>query len=132
VGISSEARRNRHCGFLYSSCIPRNTAASSCTKLLSSTRIKVVIKCYITRFEYIQCKNVLQVLGVDERQFFEAMGVYFVQYVSQYGYDQLLTVLGRHMRDFLNGKFSNKYMLVNDCKWTSQHYFVLSRVGQFA
>ncbi|OXA43796.1 Soluble guanylate cyclase 88E [Folsomia candida] len=25
------------------------------------------------------------------------------QYVSQYGYDQLLSVLGRHLRDFLNG-----------------------------
>jgi guanylate cyclase len=40
---------------------------------------------------------------VDEKQFFEAMGIYFVEYVGQYGYDAMLTVLGRHMRDFLNG-----------------------------
>jgi len=59
----------------------------------------------------LQC-FVLQVLGVDERQFFEAMGVYFVQYVSQYGYDQLLTVLGRHMRDFLNGKMNFVFSVV--------------------
>ncbi|KAL1460077.1 hypothetical protein WDU94_012016 [Cyamophila willieti] len=31
------------------------------------------------------------------------MGVHFVGYVSQYGYDRVLSVLGRHMRDFLNG-----------------------------
>jgi len=40
---------------------------------------------------------------VDEKQFYEAMGIYFVEYVGQYGYDAMLTVLGRHMRDFLNG-----------------------------
>lgn len=32
-----------------------------------------------------------------------AMGVQFVSFVSQYGYDKVLSVLGRHMRDFLNG-----------------------------
>nr|CAD7204569.1 unnamed protein product [Timema douglasi] len=31
------------------------------------------------------------------------MGVYFVGFVGQYGYDRVLSVLGRHMRDFLNG-----------------------------
>lgn len=33
----------------------------------------------------------------------DQMGVYFVNFVSQYGYDRVLSVLGRHMRDFLNG-----------------------------
>lgn len=33
----------------------------------------------------------------------DQMGVYFVGFVSQYGYDRVLSVLGRHMRDFLNG-----------------------------
>jgi guanylate cyclase len=32
------------------------------------------------------------------------MGEYFVDFVGQYGYDRVLSVLGRHMRDFLNGK----------------------------
>lgn len=31
------------------------------------------------------------------------MGVFFIGFVSQYGYDRVLSVLGRHMRDFLNG-----------------------------
>ena len=42
-------------------------------------------------------------LDITEREFFEAMGVFFVEFVGQYGYDQVMSVLGRHMRDFLNG-----------------------------
>jgi len=45
------------------------------------------------------------VLGVTEREFFDQMGVHFVGFVSQYGYDRVLSVLGRHMRDFLNGGY---------------------------
>ncbi|XP_055544527.1 soluble guanylate cyclase 88E [Wyeomyia smithii] len=44
-----------------------------------------------------------EILGVSEREFMDQMGVYFVNFVSQYGYDRVLSVLGRHMRDFLNG-----------------------------
>ncbi|KAL1110601.1 hypothetical protein AAG570_008129 [Ranatra chinensis] len=47
--------------------------------------------------------NAMQVLGITEREFFEQMGVHFVGFVGQYGYDRVLSVLGRHMRDFLNG-----------------------------
>lgn len=45
----------------------------------------------------------LQVLNVPEKEFMDQMGVCFVSFVSQYGYDRVLSVLGRHMRDFLNG-----------------------------
>lgn len=45
-------------------------------------------------------------LGITEREFFDQMGVHFVGFVSQYGYDRVLSVLGRHMRDFLNGGYS--------------------------
>lgn len=31
------------------------------------------------------------------------MGEFFVNFVGHYGYDRVLSVLGRHMRDFLNG-----------------------------
>ncbi|XP_055377567.1 soluble guanylate cyclase 88E [Condylostylus longicornis] len=48
-------------------------------------------------------KKAQQVLGVSEREFMDQMGVYFVAFVGQYGYDRVLSVLGRHMRDFLNG-----------------------------
>nr|XP_018913545.1 PREDICTED: soluble guanylate cyclase 88E isoform X2 [Bemisia tabaci] len=45
----------------------------------------------------------IQILGITEKDFFDQMGVHFVGFVSQYGYDRVLSVLGRHMRDFLNG-----------------------------
>ncbi|XP_026729089.1 soluble guanylate cyclase 88E isoform X2 [Trichoplusia ni] len=48
-------------------------------------------------------KKAQEVLGMTEREFMDQMGVYFVGFVSQYGYDRVLSVLGRHMRDFLNG-----------------------------
>ncbi|XP_066597958.1 soluble guanylate cyclase 88E isoform X2 [Prorops nasuta] len=48
-------------------------------------------------------KKAIQVLGVTERDFFDQMGVHFVGFVGQYGYDRVLSVLGRHVRDFLNG-----------------------------
>ncbi|XP_024941625.1 soluble guanylate cyclase 88E isoform X2 [Cephus cinctus] len=48
-------------------------------------------------------KKAIQVLGITEREFFDQMGVHFVGFVSQYGYDRVLSVLGRHVRDFLNG-----------------------------
>lgn len=40
---------------------------------------------------------------MPEKEFMDQMGVCFVSFVSQYGYDRVLSVLGRHMRDFLNG-----------------------------
>ncbi|KAL3267401.1 hypothetical protein HHI36_011530 [Cryptolaemus montrouzieri] len=48
-------------------------------------------------------KKAVQILNVSERDFFDQMGVFFISFVSQYGYDRVLSVLGRHMRDFLNG-----------------------------
>ena len=45
----------------------------------------------------------MQILKISERDFFDKMGVFFIGFVSQYGYDRVLSVLGRHMRDFLNG-----------------------------
>ncbi|GIY53794.1 soluble guanylate cyclase 88E [Caerostris extrusa] len=47
--------------------------------------------------------RIQEVLGVSERAFLDQMGVYFVSFVGHYGYDRVLGVLGRHMRDFLNG-----------------------------
>ncbi|KAG5877845.1 hypothetical protein JTB14_007241 [Gonioctena quinquepunctata] len=48
-------------------------------------------------------KKAVQILKVSEKEFFDGMGVFFIGFVSQYGYDRVLSVLGRHMRDFLNG-----------------------------
>ncbi|CAD6224088.1 GSCOCG00005475001-RA-CDS [Cotesia congregata] len=48
-------------------------------------------------------KKAIAILGVSEKEFFDQMGVHFVSFVGQYGYDRVLSVLGRHVRDFLNG-----------------------------
>jgi len=45
----------------------------------------------------------IEILGVSEQEIMEQIGKAFVDFVSQYGYDRVLSVLGRHMRDFLNG-----------------------------
>ncbi|XP_063398615.1 soluble guanylate cyclase 88E-like isoform X2 [Mytilus trossulus] len=44
-----------------------------------------------------------QVLNVSAENLMYNFGVCFVSFVGQYGYDRILKVLGRHMRDFLNG-----------------------------
>ncbi|CAH1256862.1 GUCY1B3 [Branchiostoma lanceolatum] len=44
-----------------------------------------------------------EVTGIDLPDLMDAFGVTFVSFVGQYGYDRILRVLGRHVRDFLNG-----------------------------
>jgi len=44
-----------------------------------------------------------EVLQLTEFEFMGDQGEFFVDFVGQYGYDRVLSVLGRHMRDFLNG-----------------------------
>ncbi|XP_047736437.1 soluble guanylate cyclase 88E [Hyalella azteca] len=48
-------------------------------------------------------KKAAQVLNTTEEEFFFGMGAYFVSFVGQYGYDRVLSVLGRHVRDFIMG-----------------------------
>ncbi|CAK9297551.1 unnamed protein product [Gordionus sp. m RMFG-2023] len=44
-----------------------------------------------------------EVTGVDHEVMMEEFGASFVTFLSQYGYDKILSVLGRRMRDFLSG-----------------------------
>ncbi|KAK2715190.1 hypothetical protein QYM36_009992, partial [Artemia franciscana] len=53
---------------------------------------------YISRLAKTSC----EVLKMTEQEFMGAMGKQFVGFVGQYGYDRVLSVLGRNMRDFLN------------------------------
>ncbi|XP_013410650.1 soluble guanylate cyclase 88E isoform X3 [Lingula anatina] len=43
------------------------------------------------------------ITGTPKDELMEQFGVAFVTFVGHYGYDRVLRVLGRHMRDFLNG-----------------------------
>ncbi|XP_068208177.1 soluble guanylate cyclase 88E isoform X2 [Palaemon carinicauda] len=45
----------------------------------------------------------VEILGIKNEELMFGMGEFFVQFVGQYGYDRVLSVLGRHVRDFLNG-----------------------------
>ncbi len=48
-------------------------------------------------------KAASDILGVEPDHLMYLMGDWFVTFVGQYGYDMMLKVLGRRMRDFLNG-----------------------------
>lgn len=58
----------------------------------------------------------IQMLQVSEQDFMGEMGEAFVDFVGQYGYDRVLSVLGRHMRDFLNGKLKKTFKSRNLCQ----------------
>ena len=44
-----------------------------------------------------------RITGLAVNEIMESLGVHFVTFVSKFGYDTVLRVLGRNMRDFLNG-----------------------------
>jgi guanylate cyclase len=48
-------------------------------------------------------KKAFSNLGCKDSEFFEEMGYFFVEFVGQFGYGDVLALLGRHLRDFLNG-----------------------------
>ncbi|ESO91886.1 hypothetical protein LOTGIDRAFT_191224, partial [Lottia gigantea] len=48
-------------------------------------------------------KTASVVTGVSIDSLMDSFGVFFVRFVGQFGFDRILKVLGRHMRDFLNG-----------------------------
>ena len=48
-------------------------------------------------------KKAFQSLGCKDSEFFDEMGYFFVEFVGQFGYGDVLALLGRQLRDFLNG-----------------------------
>ena len=48
-------------------------------------------------------KAICDEAGLEMDHLMHSLGYHFVQFVGQYGYDMMLKVLGRRMRDFLNG-----------------------------
>lgn len=49
------------------------------------------------------CQAAQELVGVSRDELMESFGHSFVSFVGNYGYDRILRVLGRHLRDFLNG-----------------------------
>ena len=48
-------------------------------------------------------KKTFTALGCSDAEFFEGMGFFFIEFVGQFGYGDVLALLGRQLRDFLNG-----------------------------
>ena len=48
-------------------------------------------------------KEAEHITGESREKLMEATGLTFIKFIQRYGYDRILNVLGRHMRDFLNG-----------------------------
>lgn len=46
--------------------------------------------------------STVHITGTPKQELMEHLGAYFVTFVAQYGYDRILKVLGRHIRDFLS------------------------------
>lgn len=70
-------------------------------------------------------KCLAEVTGEDINELMESLGVEFVDFVGRYGYDRILKVLGRHMRDFLNGLDNlHEYMRFSYHKLKPPSFFV--------
>ena len=48
-------------------------------------------------------KKTFQTLGINDQEFFEGMGFYFVEFATEAGYGDILALLGRQLRDLLMG-----------------------------
>jgi len=46
-------------------------------------------------------KKAMQFLSLKEEEFYEGMGIYFVDFTSSLGYAKIITHLGRNLRNFL-------------------------------
>ncbi|KAK3581513.1 hypothetical protein CHS0354_031857 [Potamilus streckersoni] len=66
-----------------------------------------------------------QITGKPVEDIMDAFGVAFVTFMAQYGYDKILKVLGRHMRDFLNGLDNlHEYLRFSYSKLRPPSFFV--------
>ncbi len=70
-------------------------------------------------------KTLADITDQDKNVLMEMLGVEFVDFVSQFGYDRILRVLGRHIRDFLNGLDNlHEYMRFSYQKLKPPSFFV--------
>jgi len=70
-------------------------------------------------------KKTFTTLGCNADEFFEGMGFYFVEFAAQYGYGDVLALLGRELRDFLNGLDNlHEYLKFSYPRIRAPSYFV--------
>jgi len=70
-------------------------------------------------------KKTFTTLGCNSDEFMEGMGFYFVEFCSKYGYGDVLALLGRELRDFLNGLDNlHEYLKFSYPRLRAPSYFV--------
>merc|ERR1712106_1006715 len=70
-------------------------------------------------------KKTFTTLGCNADEFFEGMGFYFIEFAAQYGYGDVLALLGRELRDFLNGLDNlHEYLKFSYPRIRAPSYFV--------
>ncbi|XP_070565571.1 soluble guanylate cyclase 88E-like [Ptychodera flava] len=66
----------------------------------------------------------IEITNVNPPELLQSFGAYFVGFLGQYEYDRILRVLGRHMRDFLNGlDHVHEYLRLSYPKMQSPSFF---------
>jgi len=76
-------------------------------------------------------KKTFTTLGCNADEFFEGMGYYFVEFAAQYGYGDVLALLGRELRDFLNGLDNlHEYLKFSYPRIRAPSYFVDNETPQ--
>jgi len=76
-------------------------------------------------------KKTFTTLGCNADEFFEGMGYYFVAFAAQYGYGDVLALLGRELRDFLNGLDNlHEYLKFSYPRIRAPSYFVDNETPQ--
>ena len=72
-------------------------------------RIGIANQSFSTHHQYSDslipqlAKALHEMTGDPAEKIVEGLGTRFVHFISRYGYDSILKVLGRHLRDFING-----------------------------
>merc|ERR1712123_531973 len=70
-------------------------------------------------------KKTFTTLGCNADEFFEGMGYFFIEFCAQYGYGDVLALLGRELRDFLNGLDNlHEYLKFSYPRIRAPSYFV--------
>jgi len=70
-------------------------------------------------------KKTFTTLGCNADEFFEGMGYYFVEFAALFGYGDVLALLGRELRDFLNGLDNlHEYLKFSYPRIRAPSYFV--------
>jgi len=76
-------------------------------------------------------KKTFTTLGCNADEFFEGMGFYFIEFAAQYGYGDVLALLGRELRDFLNGLDNlHEYLKFSYPRIRAPSYFVDNETPQ--